>query len=224
MGDEMILNFDESGNLGKQGRFFTIACVGGTNLKPLKNVMNKSIVKTKQHFPRFQTATEIKASDSNPIIKEYFLTKIASKDIEIRYIVADLLHVQEHLLKDENLLYNYMLKFLILPICKTNPPKRLVLNFDKRTIKVGSTNSFTDYIKILVNYELGLQIPIEVKYIESHNSVAIQAADFVANAINTKYEYGYDLFYNLLEEKIVHKEHFPYKYFGTEKVLSLNIL
>lgn len=221
----MILNFDESGNLGKKGRYFTIACVAGSELKPLKNVMNRSITNVKNKFPQFKDSREIKASESNPIIKDYMLRKIATKNIEIRYIVADLVHVQQHLLKDENLLYNYMLKFLVLPICKSDkPPRRLVLNIDKRTIKVGSTNSFTDYIKILINYDLNLPIPIEVNYYESHNSVQIQAADFVANAINAKYEYNHDYYYNLIKKKITHSEQFPYRLFGSDKVLKMNSL
>lgn len=216
----MILNFDESGNLGKQGRYFTIACVSGNNLKPLKNVMNRSIVKVKQKFPAFESRDEIKASESNPIVKDYILRKIASKEIEIRYIVADLLHVRSYLLKDENLLYNYLLRFLIVPVSKKRNVTRLVLNLDKRTIKVGSTNSFADYIKIAVNFDNDLDLPIDVNYIESQNSVLIQAADFIANAINAKYEYKKDYYYNLLKHRIVHDERFPRVLFGTERLVS----
>ncbi|SEU32876.1 DUF3800 domain-containing protein [Paenibacillus sp. NFR01] len=216
----MILNFDESGNLGKQGRYFTIACVAGENLKPLENIMNRSIVKVKSKFPKFTHRTEVKASDSNPIIKEYMLRKIASKNMQIKYIVADLEHVQPNLLDDENLLYNFMLKFLIVPLCKRRNLKELTINLDKRSIKVGSENSFEDYIKIKVNYECGFPVKINVNYIESQNSVLIQAADFVANAINTKYEYGYDYYYNLIKDRIEHVEHFPYKLFGSNKVVQ----
>lgn len=223
MGDKMILNFDESGNFGKRGRYFTIACVGMENTKSLSNVMKKAVLKTKKKFPEFTNEKEIKASDAYPPIKDYFLRKIGSKDVSIRYIVADLHHVKKQLLEDENLLYNYMLKFVIEPVAMKKGLKHLVINLDKRTIKVKSTNSFEGYIKIRLNYELNLDINIEVNYVESHNSYAIQAADFIANAVNARYEYGrkHGYYYNLIEDKIVQKELFPRRFFGQQKVVSL---
>lgn len=220
MGDRLILNFDESGNLGKKGRYFTIACIEMPYTKPLTNVMKKAVLKTKQNFSDFQNIDEIKASDSNPIIKDYFLRKIASKDLTIRYIVADLHHVKPKLLEDENLLYNFMLKFIIEPVAMKKGLKHLVINLDKRTIKVESTNSFENYIKIRLNYDLNLDLDIEVNYIESQNSYPIQAADFVANAINSKYEYGHCYNYDLISDKIVQKEQFPRRFFGQQKVVS----
>lgn len=221
MGDKLILNFDESGNLGKQGRFFTIACIEMPNTKPLSNVMKKAELKVKKQFPAFADYNEIKASDSNPIIKDYILRKIASKDLKIRYIVADLHHVKPKLLEDENLLYNFMLKFIIEKAARKKDLKRLIINLDKRTIKVKSTNSFEGYIKIKLQYEYDLDLDIEVNYIESQNSYSIQAADFIANAIYTKYEYGKNYYYDLIAHKIIQKEHFPWKYFGKQKVVNL---
>jgi hypothetical protein len=220
-GKSLILNFDESGNLGKSGRYFTIACVGSTDMKPLANVVKKASLKTKQTFPKYSDFTEIKAKDSYPFIKDYFLNKIVSKDIDIRYIVADLNHVKKSLIDDENLLYNYMLQFLIVPVAMRKDINRLVLNLDKRSVKVGSINSFADYIRIELNYRLGLNIEVEVNYFESQNSYAIQAADFVANAINSKYEYNYNYFYDILRPKIVHSELFPRRLFGTGNVVGL---
>lgn len=222
-GKFLILNFDESGNLGKSGRYFTIACVGSNNMKPLVNVMKKTALKTKQTFAKFSDFTEIKAKDSYPFIKDYFLNKIVSKDIDIRYIVADLHHVKKSLIDDENLLYNYMLQFLIVPVAKRKDVTKLVLNLDKRSVKVGSINSFSDYIKIELNYKLGLNIAVEVNYFESQNSYSIQAADFVANAINSKYEYNLNYFYDILKPKIVHNELFPRKLFGKGNVIDIGV-
>lgn len=222
MGDKIILNFDESGNLGRQGRYFTIACVQmQTSTKPLSNVMKKAVLKTKKTFPGFSDSVEIKAKDSYPPIKDYFLRKIASKEnLSIRYIVADLPHVKRQLLEDENLLYNYMLKFIIEPVAYTKGLKHLVINLDKRTIKVESINSFEGYIKIRLNYELNLDLNIEVNYIESQNSYPIQAADFIANAIYTKYEYGREEYYGLIKGKIIQRELFPKRVFGQNKIVN----
>ncbi|MCD8500711.1 MAG: DUF3800 domain-containing protein [Bacillaceae bacterium] len=220
MGDRIILNFDESGNMGKKGKYFTIACVEMSNTKPLINVMKKATLKAKKEFSNYANVTEFKASDSNPVIKDFLLRKIASKDLAVRYVVADLEHVKKRLLDDENLLYNYMLQFLIVPIARRPSVKELIINLDKRSIKVKSTNSFEDYIKIKLNYEMNCNIDLTVNYVESQNSYPIQAADFVANAINTKYEHGYELYYDLFKHKVVHRELFPRSSFGKSKVVS----
>lgn len=218
--DKVILNLDESGNLGKDGRYFTIACIECNNIKPLINVMKKAEIKTKRKFGAFKYADEIKASEAYPLIKDYYYKRIASKDIKIRYITSDKQHVKKQLLEDENLLYNYMLKFLIVPIAKRENVKKLDIFLDKRTIKVKSTNSFKDYISIKLNYELGLDVDLTIRYVESQNSYPVQAADFIANAINTYYEYNYDYYFNILKPKIVQHEKFPYKFFGKEKSLT----
>lgn len=222
MGETVILNFDESGNLGSKGRYFTIACVQTLNQKPLFNVMKKAVLKTKKTFDDFSEFQEIKASHAYPCIKDYFLNKIVSKDIEIKYVVADLNFVKPQLLKDENLLYNYMLQFIIVPVAKKPRVKKIVINLDKRTIKVQSGNSFEEYIKIKLLYELNLEVDVIVNYLESHNCYAIQAADFIANAVNSYYEYGHAYFYNIVKQKVVQRELFPYKSFGKAKVVSLS--
>ncbi|MBT2634526.1 DUF3800 domain-containing protein [Bacillus sp. ISL-26] len=222
MGETIILNFDESGNLGTKGRYFTIACVQTLNQKPLYNVMKKAVLKTKQNFDAFSDFQEIKASHAYPCIKDYFLRKIVSKDIEIKYVVADLEYVKPQLLKDENLLYNFMLQFIIVPVAKLSHVDKIIINLDKRTIKVQSGNSFEEYIKIKLLYEMNLDVDVVVNYLESHNCYAIQAADFVANAVNSFYEYKHDYFYNIAAPKIVQKVNFPYRSFGKKKVVSLS--
>src|SRR5689334_4142147 len=99
---KIILNFDESGNMGQRGRYFTIACVETDNNKPLNNVMRKTVLKAKKQFETYKNCKEIKASEAYPCVKDYFLNKIASKNLKVRYIVADLLHVNKELKDDEN--------------------------------------------------------------------------------------------------------------------------
>ncbi|KAA6450326.1 DUF3800 domain-containing protein [Bacillus swezeyi] len=219
MGETVTLNFDESGNLGTKGRYFTIACVETLNQKPLHNVIKKAVLKTKTEFNAFAEYKEIKASQAYPCIKDYFLRKIVSKDIKIKYVVADKDYVKKSLLQDENLLYNFMLQFIIVPVAKKPNVKRIVINLDKRTIKVQSGNSFEEYIKIKLMYELNLDVEVIVNYLESHNCYSIQAADFVANAVYSFYEYKHDYFFNILKPKIEHAEEFPYKNFGKEKMV-----
>ncbi|BFH66270.1 hypothetical protein J27TS7_11160 [Paenibacillus dendritiformis] len=218
----MNLFFDESGNMGRDGRYFTIACVACKNDKQLNNALSRAELKTKRQFPYFKRFQEVKASDSNPVIKDYYLRKIASKEVEIRYIVADLENVKSRLKEDSNLLYNYMLHFLITPYARIPNVNHLNIVLDNRTIRVQSVNSFADYIKIKMQYEFQCRYSINVKYMESQNSYGIQAADFIANAVQTKYQYDYGYYYSLFENKVVQRELFPRAYFGTSKVLTIN--
>lgn len=117
-------------------------------------------------------------------------------------------------MEDENLLYNYVLKFLIVPVAKKRGLKRLIIILDKRSIKVKSANSFEDYINIILRFELNLDIEIVVKYLESHNSYAIQAADFIANAVYINYEFENNYFYELIAQKIAFGDRFPNNNFG----------
>ena len=129
MGEKIFLSLDESGNLGRKGKYFTIACIETNNTKPLNNVMKKATLKVKQNFPRFEGCREIKCSEANPVIKDYILRKITSKDnSSIRYIVADKEHVKSELLGDENLLYNFMLQLLIAPIARRKKVDELIFN------------------------------------------------------------------------------------------------
>lgn len=211
---KVILNLDESGNLGSDGRYFTIACIETTNVKPLINVMKKTELKTKQTFEKFKNADEIKANEAFPLIKDYYYRKIASKDIAIRYVTADKPYVKSRLLEDENLLYNYMLQFIIVPIARKQNVKALDIYLDNRSIKVKSANSFQEYISIKLNYELNLNVDLNVQYVESKNSYPVQAADFVANAVNAYYEHGYTPYFDILKPKIIQHEKFPINYFG----------
>lgn len=102
---ERYLIFDESGNLGTSGRYFVIACIDTYNYKALHNVMKRKLGIAKLQFQELAClhSHEIKAKDAYPCIKYHILEVIASKDLTISYIVADLKYVQPRLLKEKNI-------------------------------------------------------------------------------------------------------------------------
>lgn len=221
MSKKLVMALDESGSFGTKGNYFVIAGIITDNAKPLQNVMRRSAKATKEKFPEFQDHTEIKAAHSYLVIRDYFLRRICSKDIEIRYIVADKRHVFQRLLDDQNVFYNYMLKLLIMPIVRTKKIDELEILIDRRSIKVASGNSFEDYIKAEIWGELGSKMDITVRYPESHASKLVQAADFVAHSVYCNYEYEKDHCYQLMQPKIVVGERFPRHAFGTPKVVAI---
>lgn len=217
--NQRCLIFDESGNLGSSGRYFVIACVDTKNAKELHNVMKRKLGKAKTLFPELATlhAHEIKAKDAYPCVKYHILECIVSKTLTISYIVLDLKHTKPTLLEDKNILYNFASKLLISQlVTKKDEGTTINILFDNKTTKITSTNSLKDYIRIHLLYEEGLNLKINFEYKDSDASDAyiIQAADYVANALYTYYEYGNAEYSDLLKNKTNVIQKFPYKDFG----------
>lgn len=216
------LVFDESGNLGISGRYFVIACIDTTKEKSLHNIMRKKIGQAKKKFPDMKCDThEIKASNAYPAVKHHILESIAKKDLTISYIVADLDYVYNDLLDDKNCTYNYLTKMLIDKVISNNDKnQKIKLKLDNKTVKVRSENSFKEYIKIHLNYQRLMRLDLKINHIDSNarDGYTVQAADYVANAIYTYYEYGNKYYYDLIESCINKVELFPRNKFGSNAV------
>lgn len=217
--NERCLIFDESGNLGMSGRYFVISCIDTTNAKALHNIMKRKLKLAGDKFPELKSlhAHEIKAKDAYPCVKHHILESIISKEVTISYIVVDLQHTEKKLLKDKNILYNFAAKILISKlITKDDEGNNVNIIFDNKTTKIASKNSLREYIIAHIVYEEGLDVGINFEYKDSDagDSFIIQAADYVANALYSKYEYNNDIYTDLIREKINIIQHFPYKTFG----------
>lgn len=217
--NERYLIFDESGNLGASGRYFVISCIDTTNAKSLHNIMKRKLKSAGEKFPELKTlhAHEIKAKDAYPCVKYHLLECIVSKEISISYIVIDLKHIQPRLLEDKNILYNFASKILISRlITEKDTGTTINILFDNKTTKIASKNSLREYIIAYIVYEEGLDVTIHFEYKDSDASDAfiIQAADYVANALYSKYEYNNEIYANILDKKTHIVQHFPYKTFG----------
>ncbi|WP_051350723.1 DUF3800 domain-containing protein [Caloramator sp. ALD01] len=215
--EEYFLYFDESGNLGSEGRYFVIACILTKDYKALENKMKKVLLYIKNNYKDIKwNGHELKANSCKPWIKEIIYKAIMEKDIQIAYVVADKIWVEDKLKADKNCLYNYLLSILLDNFKSMFRNNKVNLILDNKTIKVKSINSFEDYINIHINYRLRLNADISVKYMDSSSkkSYNIQAVDYIANAIYAKYEYNYEVYFEILESKICCKELFPYKKFG----------
>lgn len=211
--DERCLIIDESGNLGRQGRYFVIACIDTTNRKALHNIMRRKLGVAKTMFPNMVAhSNEVKACDAYPAVKYHILECISSKEVKISYIVADLNNVKPKLLVDKNILYNFLLGLLLEDlITRADNGKTINIICDKKTTKIASGNSFDEYIKLKFIYKKNLDIDINVTYLDSDakDAFIVQAADYVANAIYTHYEYSNSLYYNVIEKTITVRERFP---------------
>lgn len=217
--NERCLIFDESGNLGVLGRYFVISCIDTMNAKSLHNIMKRKLKQAGDKFPELKSlhAHEIKAKDAYPGVKYHILESIISKDVTISYMIIDLYHIEERLLRDKNILYNFASKILISKlITKADEGKTVNILFDNKTTKIASKNSLREYIIAHIVYEEGLDVNINFEYKDSDagDAFIIQAADYVANALYAKYEYGNGIYEKLIRKKVNIVQHFPYKNFG----------
>lgn len=210
---------DESGNFGKDGRYFVIACVDTENYKAIYNMMKKEMLDIKNRYPKLAKlhSNEIKACDSNMNIKKEVLTKISYKDLKISYIVIDLKYVKQNLLRHSNLLYNYALKLLIDKM-DINDKNTSVLNLicDNKTIKTGSANTLEEYLRIHLLFEKKMNIEFNVQYKDSNakDAFVVMAADYISNAIYAYYERNKEILYNIINKKIFSIVKFPKNKFG----------
>ena len=217
--NERCIIFDESGNLGSAGRYFVISCIDTHSYKSLHNIMVRKLGVARTQFPEIINghAHEIKAADAHPCVKYHILECIATKDISVSYIVLDKQHAKPELLEDKNIMYNYLSKILLAKmIGKDDSNTTIHILCDNHTTKITSLNSFGDYIKIYFNYEQDLGIDLDIQYLDSDSADAyvVQAADYVANAVWTKYEHGYSIYADRLNSKYQIQDKFPYKMFG----------
>lgn len=216
---DRYLIFDESGNLGSSGRYFVISCIDTINFKSIYNIMKRKIYEAQLLFPELALlhSHEIKAKDAYPAVKEHLLKCIVSKELTISYIVADLKHVKPALLKDKNILYNYLMKLLVERLigCKDNGGTINIV-YDNHSTKIGSKNALEEYIRLDLLYEKGYDIDLRFKSMDSDSKDAyhIQAADYVANALYTYYEYANDTYYDYIFSSFNKQIHFPTAHFG----------
>lgn len=216
---DRYLIFDESGNLGNRGRYFVISCIDTENFKAIHNIMKRKLFKAKQIFPELATlhAHEIKAKDAYPCVKYHIAECLTRKEMTISYIVADLHHVKPQLLEDKNIFYNYMMKLLLCRlITHQDDGSSIRILYDNHSTKVGSTNSLEEYIRLTLNYDRDIDAKLSFSSMDSDaaDAYSVQAADYIANALYSHYEYGVSAYYSVLTKKFNHIDEFPYRTFG----------
>lgn len=208
----MITTFvDESGDLGKGGRYFIIAIIVPQKSKRIANFMKRFCAKN--------NLKEVKAAQLSFSQKQEIFNKLTSaNDYTISYIVADKHNIDnKKLFEDKNLCYNYLFSFLIKKTIRSANDNVSIL-LDNHSTKVKSINSLCDYIKIKSFTQWNYQKNLHINYVDSKNSKVIQAIDVIANAIFAKYEYGKEHFYNKLT--ISESIRFPQSKFGQNPPVS----
>lgn len=137
---------------------------------------------------------EKKASTANPDQKLEFATAVenlvaAHPNIKIDCIIVKKENVQPHIRNDPNKLYNYMCKLVVCDHVKNEPEFKFIP--DKRSIKVESGNSLSDYLQTVLWFDLKSKTKLINNPQESHTNYNLQFVDWVAHIVWSHYEDGH---------------------------------
>lgn len=95
-------------------------------------------------------------------------------------------NVAQHLREDPNLLYNFMLKLMLLEEMAGHD--EVTLRPDPRTIKVQSGNTQHEYLQTVLWYDQGARTRLYSEPIDSGKELGIQFADMLAGVIQTHHQ------------------------------------
>lgn len=118
--------------------------------------------------------------------------------IKIHCIIAKKENVQSHIRQDANKLYNYMCG-LIVPQYVTKEPFFEFIP-DKRSIKVESGNSLSDYLQTKIWFDHSSTAKLLNKPQESHQDYNLQFADWIANLVWSNFEDNKTEYFNALSQ------------------------
>lgn len=204
---------DESGNLGRGGKYFVLAAAVFDNkngrIRLRRIVKKEQLILAKEN--EVEKIPEIKSSRLTFEQRQRIINKITKRaDIDIYFLVADkdkVVLLREG--KPKNLVYNYFAKLLTDMIFnKYNDDFRII--FDQRCTSVESMNSLPDYITIgaYTNHNHADK-NVEVLQRDSRTLNNLQIADIIAGTVFQAYKYQNVHFLNMLAPRIIKGDEFP---------------
>ena len=157
----------------------------------LKKKYKQSTLKIKQKR-EIPLENELKAIHMKSGDKRFILEEI-QKDSKFKFIgiMVEKDKLQK-LVEKVNVFYNYLIKLLIDFLIDNNEISEfdeLNISIDKRSIKVSSLNSLSDYLEIYYEYEKKFELKLKVEYLDSHDNYNIQIADLLCNTLWVKYSF-----------------------------------
>lgn len=207
----MLIYVDESGDLGwtfdrpygdgGSSRYLTIAAM----LVPDElDYLPSRKVKQLYKEGRWDITREKKWVDMSSISRSTFVRnalKLREVNDQILYkaIVVKKENVAQHLRRDSNKLYNYMLRLLLLEEMKKH--RHVTLIPDPRSIKVDSGNRLHHYLEMML-YEAGVDTVLETVNRDSRACLNLQFVDMLSGAVGTHYEFRRSVHLEVLQPHV----------------------
>ncbi len=192
----MKVYLDESGDTGwtfshpfRHGGSSRFLCIAFLFLPKIHKKLPQKIIS--DLYAEYGWVNEKKCSQAAPSQKLQFCQTANALlqqhgDIKIECIVVKKENVQEHIRDDANKLYNYMCRLVVPEQVKSFAEIEFIP--DKRTIKVESGNSLSDYLQTVLWFELNAKTKLVNHPKESHHEYNLQFVDWVANIVWSHFE------------------------------------
>jgi hypothetical protein len=199
---DLGFTFDKPYRIGGSSRYLTIAfLLVPKELSHLPKRVVKKLYKRKKH----PTSKELKGPDLNPEDRIFLANRIADlltnhPSIKSFAITVYKKNVEDHIRRDANKLYNYMISLVLLDRIKELPEITFIP--DERAIKVQSGNSLVDYLQTELMFKLNSKTIIDNKPQSSHKVLNLQLVHFIANFIWKNYEDSHSSEYNIITRKV----------------------
>jgi Protein of unknown function (DUF3800) len=207
-----IIYLDESGDLGWT---FTAPYRSGGSSRHL-TITAVCVPSAKKHLPkrivrdlydRFSWSTAIErkwvqmpANERTEFAREARRLCDQHADIHLHAIVVNKQKVEEHIRKDCNKLYNYMIRLALLG--RMAAYEAVTLIPDPRSIKVKSGNSLPDYLQTELWFTQNVKTELNMQPVDSKNCLGIQFADMLAGVVQSKFEDGANNDFNIVWPKL----------------------
>lgn len=212
---------DESGDLGfkkNSSKFFTIGYVFTINRFPFieKQIVKRTLkninIGIKHHRRKI---SEFKFSNDSDRIRKKFLRKIKDMDIVIGVVSISKDSVREDLKGDTNFLYRYLVVDSIITVLVQeyfkahDPYNSIKFIIDRSLSKIGRQefNKYCDDKMSFRSWERDKKMESRV-YVTHENSLNVQmlqVADYIAGAVQRKFEKNIPHYYSIISHKIKHK-------------------
>lgn len=202
MDNFLYVYIDESGDLGKYGsKYFTVAAIVVDNPVILKRIIKK--IRERKLKKKIKELPEIKANNSDRIIREHVLDEISKTNCSIFAVVVEKDNVMNQLYDVKNKLYNYLCGILMDKI--NADVYKLIITIDKKHTNTLMREDFNGYIRNKLSLK-NKELKVEIYHKESYTSNELQVADFVSWSINRKFNANDDYYFKFIEDKITNKD------------------
>lgn len=198
--------FDQPYRRGGSSRYLTIACL---IVSPEKKHLPKRILKKLYQKFNWDSKTEKKWSEMTVGERVEFATKAKkliedhSHDIKYVSITVRKQNVKDHIRKDANKLYNYMIGLSLFPHMKLYDQVMFIP--DPRSVKVESGNSLHDYLQTSLWFQEAAETVLTTKPIDSSACVNLQFADMLSGIVQGHFEDTRSEPWDILSSKVSYK-------------------
>lgn len=205
----LYLYLDESGDLGfdfvtkKPSKFFTVTILAvSEDNKHFSKAVKKTLArKLNPKKKRKRIVQELKATQTDTVIKEYFYKQVADLNFSLYSVSLNKRRAYEKLTKVKSRVYNFIARQVIdrIPLEKATTRVELVVDKSKSKPEI---DDFNNYIITQLKGRLDLKILLDIYHRKSTESPGLQAADLFCWGIFQVHERKKEEWFKIFKKKV----------------------